>query len=220
MPGMSAPARKGAQAERHNAHRLSAIVGASALAHAAALGALLMSEPVPVFTPQEVIEISLVPERAAPRAVAGDPRADGSAAAPSGRPDVPASAASRDWLRGIGVGHAFAVPGPSSFGVHTPAPAFDTLAATHDCLATGRATGGGSGRARHPTWPCAWEDPPLRTFLTAQRPTDASRPNEVGADNDYRTFKTIQPLFDESLFPDKVPQANGALKGWFANLFR
>jgi hypothetical protein len=40
------------------------------------------------------------------------------------------------------------------------------------------------------------------------------------ADGDYRTFKTIQPIFDESLFPDKVPEGNRAFKGWFRGLFR
>jgi hypothetical protein len=36
---------------------------------------------------------------------------------------------------------------------------------------------------------------------------------------DYRAFKTILPLFDESLFPEKAPQANRALKQWFMGLF-
>ncbi len=36
---------------------------------------------------------------------------------------------------------------------------------------------------------------------------------------DYRAFKTILPLFDEALFPEKAPQANRALKQWFMGLF-
>jgi hypothetical protein len=41
----------------------------------------------------------------------------------------------------------------------------------------------------------------------------------LGTGDDYRTFKTIRPMFDESLFPEKKPQANRALEKWFMGLF-
>lgn len=42
----------------------------------------------------------------------------------------------------------------------------------------------------------------------------------VRADDDYKTFKPDPSPFDGSLFPDKVPSGNGALKKWIFGLFR
>jgi hypothetical protein len=49
---------------------------------------------------------------------------------------------------------------------------------------------------------------------------DASLASANSADSDYRTFKTIQPVFDESLLPQEIPPANRALESWIVRLLR
>jgi hypothetical protein len=136
------------------------------------------------------------------------------------QPDMAAKAPSPDWPGGINAGHASDLPSPDTFRSRAPALAFGALTAMLDCFAAGISTREASGRGRRAHSPCASADSLLGAHFMMPSPTYASRAGEVGADSDYRTFKTIQPIFDETLFPDKVPDANRAFKGWFRGLFR
>ena len=108
---------------------------------------------------------------------------------------------------------------PDTFRPRTRALAFNTLANMLDCFAVGISTRDASGHEHGAHSPCALDDPLVRAHVTMPSPIYAAQASEISADNDYRTFKTIQPVFDESLFPDKVPEANRTLKrsisGWF-----
>ena len=228
---LSAPSRRDAKHELFKANTLSAAVGLSVLLHTAGLAALLMSEVAPYWAPRfEVVEITLVPAlvldgagaNSASQAIPGESAVDVSTSSflSLTHPDIAATTSSQNWSGNINAGRAFDLPIPDAFRPRTPALAFGALADQLDCFAAGISTRDASGRARHAHWPCASDDPPLRAHVTMPSPTYAAQAGEIGADSDYRTFKTIQPVFDESLFPDKVPEANRAFKDWFRGLFR
>src|ERR1700730_19083887 len=64
MPRMPERSRRGAKEESSNVHMLSATIGVSVLAHTAAIGVLLMHNPVPYSAPPlDTIEISIEPEQ-------------------------------------------------------------------------------------------------------------------------------------------------------------
>jgi len=210
-------------------HTLSAAVGASILAHTAAIGALLMVKPVPHLSPTlEIIEISLVPghELGSARAnnVLGEVPAESSVgvSVPLSlvRPDVTATASSPNWSRSVNMGRSFDVPNLPTFGRQTQTHNFDTLATMLDCLAVGDSTRGASRRPRRAHPPCASDDPTLRAPAMTVLPTYAPRPSEIGADSDYLTFKASQSVFYESPLPDQVQQANRAFENWILGLFR
>jgi hypothetical protein len=236
MLRLTAPSRRGARHELLKANTLSAAAGTSVLVHTATLAALLIQEVAPYLPPRlEVVEITLVPAQ-----VLDGARANSASEAIPGNssvetltqsflslthPDMAARAPSPDWPGGINAGRSFDLPMSDAFGPRAPALALGALALGAladqlDCFAAGISKRDASGRSRRAHSPCASDDPRLRAHATMPTPTYAWVAGEVGADNDYRTFKTIQPIFDESLFPDKVPDANCAFKGWFRGLFR
>lgn len=220
---LSAMGRRSPADERRGAPTRSAAFAMSLLAHAAAMGALLMLKPTPpLATPPEVIEVTVVLEEALTSPQANNlsvaiPR-DASVDAPVAplvslmNPDVIPTASSSDWFQGVKSGWSVDVAGHPAFGPQTHVPAFDTLATMLDCLAVGGSTRGTSGRPRRAHPPCASDDPPFRAPAMTLLLTYASRPSETGADNDCRTFKPSQSVFYESPLPDQVPQANRAFE--------
>jgi len=203
-----------------SAHTLSGAVGVSVLAHAVAIGALVTLWPTPFPAPDlDVIEVSIVTEQPPSRAAANNKNIrmppDGPAdipAAPaltSTDPSAPGTASSPNWS---GMDHAFDVPARPAFRADTQALAPDALAGMLDCLGLGGSTRGASGRPSHP--PCPSNDPLLPAHVLTVLAADEWQPSEISAGDDYRNFKPIQPGFDESLFPDKVPPANRALEKW------
>jgi hypothetical protein len=235
MLRLTAPSRRGARHELFKANTLSAGAGISVLVHTAAFAALLMQEVAPYSPPRlEVVEITLVPAEvldgaranSASEAIPGDNSVEALTQSflSLTHPDMAARAPSPDWPGGINAGRAFDLPFDlpmsDAFRPRTPAPALGALADQLDCFAAGTSKRDASAPSRRVHSPCASDDPRLRAHATMPSPTYAWVAGEVGADNDYRTFKTIQPIFDESLFPDKVPDANRAFKGWFRGLFR
>lgn len=210
---------------------LSAVVGMSLLAHAAAIGVLLMLKPAPpLAAPLEVIEISVMPDEVLARPRANNPSgalpphasADVSTAPPASltRPDVIPTVSSPDWSFRVNLGRSFDVAHHAKSGSQTPAPAFDRLTAELDCLAVGGSVGGPSERTRRGHPPCLTDDPPLRASGVALVPADPSRQGESGHDNDYRTFKPIVSFYNDIPLPDAVAPANRALKKWIARLFQ
>jgi hypothetical protein len=209
---------------------LSAAIGISVLAHAAAIGALLMlmlRPAPPLATPLDAIEVSVVPEEALarPRDLSGALPPDASAdvskspLASLTRPDVMPMASSPDWSLGANLGRSFDVARRSESGSQTPAPALDGLAMELNCLAVRGSVPGPSERTRRGHPPCLSDDPFLRAPAVALVPADSSRPGESGADNDYRTFKSSRSVFSESPLPDGIPQANRAFETWIVRLF-
>jgi hypothetical protein len=208
-------------------------VGVSALAHAAAIGALLTLKPVPLLAPiREVIEVSLVLEQVpgGPRpndlsgAISGDSPVDVSAVPSLIRPDVTATAPSPNWPGSVNAGHLFDVPVLPTFKPQMQSLASDTLGTMLDCLVIEGSARGASRHARRARPPCVAADLPPRFAVTL--PTNVPEPRESGvrADDDYRTFKPDRSLVHDDtlaglLFPDNVPQANRALKKWFGGLF-
>ena len=167
--------------------------------------------PAPYPDPEpnvETVEVSI--EFEPPR----QKSADISAAPPKSPPpsDGPADGNAR---------RLFELPARPTFNPHAPSLGLDPLGALRDCLSV---EGSGHETSKHPPRapsPCAYAD------LSGRAPATGYQPNESGSNggafrtgDDYRTFKTIQPMFDESLFPEKAPQANRALKKWFLGLFR
>jgi hypothetical protein len=203
-------------------HMLSATIGVSVLAHTAAIGVLLMHNPVPYPAPPlDTIEISIEPEQPptspyAKNMFAGTPessaRVSGAPLQSPMDPKVAATGLTPDWPR------SFDMPDPSTFRPHTRGLAFDTLATMLDCLTPGRSGRGESKRSlpAHPR--CPSEYPFLRAPVMRDLPMDASQPSVKNSDCDYRTFPTIQPLFDESLLHQEVPPANRAFKNWIGRL--
>jgi hypothetical protein len=200
------------------------------LAHAVAIGALLELKPVPPFAPTlEVIEISLVPEQTlatlGANNLSGTIPQDGSSGVSQmlllslTRPDVMSRASSPDWSHIANMGRSFDLPTRPQFAPHTHAPAFDTRAIVLDCLAVGGSMRQASGHSRGAQMPCAG-DPSLPAPVIGRLPTYASRPSENGADNDYRNFKPSRSVFNESLLPDEVPQANRAFENWIVRLLQ
>lgn len=202
-------------------HMLSATVGVSILAHTAAVGVLLMHNPVPYPAPPlDTIEISIVPEQPPTSPYAKNMFAGTASEAllqSSTSPKVAATGLTSDWPR---MDHSFDMPVPSTFRPHTRGLAFDTLAAMLDCLTPGGSRRGESKRLLPAHPPCPSEYPFLRAPVTRDLPMDASQPSVKNSDSDYRTFKTIQPLFDESLLHQEVPPANRAFKNWIGRLLQ
>jgi len=201
---------------------LSAVVGVSVLAHMAAIGALVMLEPMPHSVPTvEMIEVSLVPQQAlsSPRANnASGAIANASAVAPLLSLDATALGSPPNWSSSLNISRSFDMPGLPAFKQRTHTRAFDTLATMLDCLAVGGSTREASGSSRRTHPPCTSDDPLLRGPVMTLLPTYASQPGST--DNLYRTFKSSQSVFDESLFPDEVPPAIRALENWIIGLFR
>jgi hypothetical protein len=206
MLPMLATSRSAPGEGRRSAPTLSAAVGVSALAHTAAIVALLTFKPVPPLAPAlEVIEVSVVLEApASPRMNNLFGSVDVLVALM--RPDIIPT--SPDWP----VGRPFDVA--PAFGWPPHAPAFDRLATELDCLAVS------SERSRRPHPPCISDDPPLRARAAALLPAYSSRASETGADNDYRTFKPSQSVFNENPLPDEIPQANRVFENWIVGLFK
>lgn len=227
MPRISAPSRRGAKDKHRKLHTPSVAVGVSALAHIAAIGALLTLKPVPHLAPTlEIIEISLVPEQAlrSPRtnnlsgAIPGASTVDVSAVPHLSwtHPDVTAS--SVIWSRSVNTGYSFGAPTLPTFRPHTRALIFDTFATMLDCLAVAGSTHGASGRSRRAHPPCASDDPSIHAPMMTLLPMHPSQPGGTSTGIDYRTFPK-QSVFYESVFPDEVSPANRALEKWIAGLF-
>jgi hypothetical protein len=196
---------------RSAAATLSAVV-----AHAAAIGVLLTIRPQPYPAPtEEMIEVSFEPEAPDRRrsnepsgAIPGDRQADASATAgPSNGPG------------GVTAGYAFSVPARPAFELPAQFPLSDALRRMLDCLAQG-SNDRAAARRRDLRSPCLFAGLPLRAPVMPSTNGSESNENGVRAGDDYRHFKPERPMFDESLLPDKVPEANRALKSWFAGLFR
>jgi hypothetical protein len=207
---------------------LSATIGVSVLAHTAAIGVLLMHNPVPYpGPPLDTIEISIEPEQP-PTSPDAKNMFAGTAAESSAHvseallqssmyPKVAATGLTPDWSR---MDHSFDMPSPSTFRPHTHGLAFDTLATMRDCLTPGRSGRGESKRSLPAYPPCPSEYPFLRAPVMRDLPMDAPQPSVKNSDSDYRTFETILPLFDESLLHQEVPPANRALKNWIGRLLQ
>jgi hypothetical protein len=209
-------------------HMLSATICASVLAHTAAIGMLLMHNPVPYPAPPlDTIEISIELEQPPTIPYAKNMSA-GTAAQSSAHvseaplqssmyPKFAARGLTPDWPR---MDHSFDMPAPSTFRPHPHGLAFDTLATMLDCLTPGRSRRGESKRSLPAHPPCRSEYPFLSAPVMRDLPMDASQPSLKNSDSDYRTFETIQPLFDESLLHQEVPPANRALKNWIGRLLQ
>jgi hypothetical protein len=218
----------------------SAAASLSLLAHAAAIGVLLVLRPPPPFAaPVEEIEVSVMTEvspvsegiAVRPRtnnlsdAVAGDKSAGTSATT---LPSLTAMAAPPNRPGSLNAGRLFDPPDLSALKFHTPSLVPDMLGAMRDCPTVEDFAHGSSRRPRLARLPCMSAVLPLRIPGTV--PTNASEPDGSGvrAADDYRTFKpdrsvadeTLRSVLDESPFPDKVPPANSALKRWIFGLFR
>jgi hypothetical protein len=204
----------------------SVTVGLSALAHLAAIGVLLAFRPAPYPDPAptfEAVEVSIVPD-ATPDGRPNEPSGNNPGASPGNVSTVPFPSLTRwdatatgqpsdrpDVPRG-----AFGLPAQPTF--KSPAPGLDMLGTMLDCQAVeGREA---SRRPLHPHPPCAYADLALRAPVTKFQTDVPGSTDGAWADEAHRTFKTIQPLFDESLFPEKVPQANRVLRQWITGLFR
>src|SRR5262249_29302269 len=120
----------------------------------------------------------------------------------------------------VNPGHVFDLPARPTFNSHTRSPQLDMLGAMLDCLTVDGSSRGASKDPLRPHPPCAYANLALRVPVTKfQKDASESTEGALRADEAYRTFKTIQPLFDESLFPEKVPEANRALKKGIMGLF-
>jgi hypothetical protein len=195
------------------------------------IGLLLVLRPSPYPEPATTVmpvEISIEPEGvpSSPRPdepssnIARQMSADVSAMPlPSPiRPDAAAMAPSSNWSEGVNAGRVFDLPAEPAF--KSRAPELDMLGAMLDCLAVERSSRGASREPLRAHPPCAWADLAFRTPLKRFQAGESEANESAFHGDDYRTFKTILPLFDESLFPYKVPQANRALKRGFMGLFR
>ena len=184
----------------------STTVALSALAHSAAIGVLLMLlRPVPYPDPAPTVmtvEVSIEPEQA-----------------PGSGPDVTARAPPSEGPGSMR--QTFDLPARPSFKFVEQFLGIDRLGAMLDCLTVGGLSREAPGQPPRAHRPCAYADlalgPPM-IKLPAEESESGESAARIGAD--YRTFKTIQPMFDESLFPEKKPQANRALKKWFMGLFQ
>lgn len=229
MPWFAPRCRRGVRESR--GHMRSAAIGVSALVHAAAIGgAVLMLKSAPHLAPRfdlNVIEISIVPEFRSdgPHAnakLAGIP-AGGSAdvlAEPFfslAFPNVGMTPSLPDRARTSHLFDALTLPMSRP---HTYAHAFDTPMPVLDCLAVRDSARSAQGRSHRVHPPCTFDEAFLRAPVMPVLTTYPSQSREIGADNDYRTFKPIQPVFDESLLPDEIPPANRAMESWIAALFR
>jgi hypothetical protein len=233
MPRLSAPSGRGAKEKLRQVNTQSVAVGVSAFAHSAAIGLLLALRPVPLPDPAptvETIEVSIESEQALgsrrPNELSGNnPRerpVDVSAMPfPSLiRPDVTATGPPSDWPGSVNAGHFYDVPAQPIFKPRTRSLVLDMLGTMLDCLAV---EGSSRGASRHPLRahpPCVSADLPLRAPVTMS-PSNASESSGSAfrTSDDYRTFKPVRPIFDESLFPEKIPQANRALEKWITGLF-
>jgi len=215
---------------KEESRALSAAVSVSVLAHAVALGTLLMLKPAQHLAPAlQVIEISLVPDQAPDslqaNSLSGAAPGDGSAHVSVvpflslTRPEITATASSPDWSPSVDTARSIDAPRPPAFRPHTHALAFDTLATMLDCLAVGGSTHA-AGRSRRVHPPCGADDPVLRAPVLTFSQTSTSQPNEIGTDSDYRTFRPLQPVFYESVLPSEVAPANRAFENWIAGIFR
>ncbi len=218
MPRPFAPSHRNA---KHGLRKVNALSAAAALfavvAHAAAIGVLLTIRPQPYPAPrEEMIEVSIEPEEAPDRhrsngpsdAIAGDRRADASA-----------TAGPSNGSGGVNAGYAFSVPARPAFELPAQSSLSDALRRMLDCLAQG-SNNEAAARRRDMRPPCLFAGLPLRAPVMPSTNGSESDENGVRAGDDYRHFKTERPMFDELLLPDKVPEANRALKSWFAGLFR
>jgi hypothetical protein len=191
----------------------------------AAIGLFLTLRPAPYADPAptfEAVEVSIVPEPSSgsrPNELSANNPGDVSAMPfPSlTRRDVTATPQPSDWpdvsMRGM-----FDLPAPPAFGTHALAPGLDMLGAMLDCLEDSRHEGPRRPLHAHP--PCPYADVPFRSPMAKLETSQSeSSGGALRTGVDYRAFKTIPPLFDESLFPEKAPQANRALKQWFMGLF-
>lgn len=203
----------------------SVAVGVSAFVHLAAIGLFLTLRPAPYTDPAptfEAVEVSIVPEPSPggrPNELSADNPGDVSAMPfPSlTRRDATATPQPSDWPDGS-MRSMFDLPDPPAFGTHALSPGLDMLGAMLDCLADSSHEGPRRRLHAHP--PCPYADVPFRAPMPRLEPNQ-SEPNggALRTGVDYRAFKTILPLFEESLFPEKAPQANRALKQWFMGLF-
>jgi hypothetical protein len=184
-------------------------------------------DPPPTVVP---VEISIEPEGAPEESRRSNALSDNNAretsaavlAMPSSSasPDIPATPPSSDWPGGVNAGHLLDLPAPPTFKSGTRSHGLDMLGTMLDCLTVEGFSRQTPGRPLREHPPCTWTNLPLRAPVT-RFPTDEPEPQEgaLWADEGYRTFETIRPMFDESLLPKKVPQANRALKKWFMELF-
>jgi hypothetical protein len=197
--------------ERSRTARLpTAAAGAALLVHAAAIGMLLrFSAPAPFAARDELIEVSVITEADETRS----PASNQSDAISGHQPDR-AGASARD------AGRVFDVPLPAP-GFRTRPPALDVLGALRDCSAVESARRDVSRHPRLGPPPCVSADLALRLPALVLPTDEPDRNGRVArADDDYKTFKPDPSPFDGSLFPDKPPPGNGALKRWLLGLFR
>ena len=200
-----APSRQLAREKLRTVNTLSVAIAISALAHTAAIGALLTVKPPRLAPALQMIQISLVPVEALV------PASNLSGAIPgdrSIRPDVSATASPPNWPESGNWGHLIDVPALPPFKPHARSRAFDRLGTILDCPVVEGSTLGASGRPRPH---CASADLPFRV----PEPSGSG----VRADDGHQTFKPDQSVFDESPFPDDVPPAVRALEKWILGLF-
>ena len=133
------------------------------------------------------------------------------------RRDVTATPRPSDWPD-ASTRDMFDLTAPPAFRTHALSPGLDMLGRMLDCLEDPSHEGPRRPLRAHP--PCPYADVPFRAPM-AKLETSESESNggALWTGVDYRAFKTILPLLDESLFPEKAPQANLALKQWFMGLF-
>jgi hypothetical protein len=199
MLPMSATSRGGPADESGGSPTRSAAAGMSLLAHAAAIGALLMLKPAPsLTTPPEAIEVTVVSEETLASTQANNlsgaiPR-DALVDVPAAplvsfmHPEVMPSASSQDWSDAANSWQPFHVASYPAFDLQTHV-AVDRLAAALDCLAVRGSALGPSERSRRGYPPCPSDDPPLRAPAAALLPAYALQQRESGTHgSDYRTF--------------------------------
>jgi hypothetical protein len=181
-------------------------VGISALAHLAALGLFLALRPEPYPDPVPTVlavEVSIEvepPSGSRPNASSAQTLEMPADVSSLIGPNVTAAGPSSD--RPASTRGMFNLPARPTFTSPAPSLGFDKLGAMLDCLTVEGLTRGASRNPLHPPPPCAYADLALRPPVP-KSPTDAfeSSGSELRTGADYRAFKTIQPLFDESLFP-------------------
>lgn len=204
----------------------SAAVGIAAFAHLAAIGLLLTllrpvpypDGPAPTVVAVEVSIEAEPPSGRRPNASSGQTPSERDVSSLIG-PDVTAAGSPSDRpgpTRGM-----FDLPAQPTFTSPTQSLGFDGLGDMLDCLTVEGLKRRASRDPLRAHPPCAYTDLALRAPVP-KLPTDAfeSSGSELRTGADYRTFKTIQPMFDESLFPEKKPETNRALKKWFMGLFQ
>jgi hypothetical protein len=121
---------------------------------------------------------------------------------------------------GTDAGPSFDLPVRPTFNPRTPSLRLDALGAMLDCLTVEDMSHEATKHPPRARPPCPYANLPLRAPLAGfELNGSESNRDAFRTGDDYRTFKTIQPMFDESLFPEKVPQANRDLKKWIMGLF-